>query len=347
MRRTMKLENAQIGAFLRDPGQARVVLLYGDDAGMIRDRAETLVKSVAGALDDPFRVVELMREDIDRLPDEAASLSLTGGRRVVRLRETPDTVATIEVVRTVLAGAGTALVVMEGAGLPARGRLRTLLDGAPLGVSIGCYPEEGRALDETIRGTLRDAGVTIAPDALRWLADHLGADRASTRAELIKLALYAGPNGRVDLDAAMACVGDLAGLSLDDALFAAMAGDVATADRALELAMAEGAAAVQVVRAAMALWQRLHRARLTMEAQRISATDAVRTIRPPLFFRRVGPFTRALSLWPSTTITAAMAALAEAERGCKRTGYPDDLLCRNIVLSLARRAAIAQRQTVR
>ena len=50
-----------------------------------------------------------------------------------------------------------------------------------------------------------------------------------------------GPGGRVDLEAAMACVGDLAGLSLDDALFAATEGDVATADRALELAMAEGA----------------------------------------------------------------------------------------------------------
>ena len=42
----------------------------------------------------------------------------------------------------------------------------------------------------------------------------------------------------------MACVGDLAGLSLDDALFAATEGDVARADRALELAIAEGATPV-------------------------------------------------------------------------------------------------------
>jgi len=60
------------------------VLFYGDDAGLIRARARAMTVAVAGALDDPFRVAELDREDIARLPDEAATLSLTGGRRVVR-----------------------------------------------------------------------------------------------------------------------------------------------------------------------------------------------------------------------------------------------------------------------
>ncbi len=339
----MKLENAQIGAFLRDPAKARVVLLFGEDVGMIRERAEALVRSAAGGLDDPFRVVELMRDEVERLPDEAASLSLTGGRRVVRLRETPDSAAMLSLVQTVLRGPGSALVVLEGPGLPARGRLRTVLEAAPDGVAIGCYPEEGRALEETIRSTMREAGVAIDPDALRWLADQLGADRASTKAELAKLALYAGANGRVDLDSAMACVGDLAGLSLDDAMFAALVGDVATADRALELAMAEGAAPVQVLRVALSLWQRLHRARIMMDEQGLSAAEVVKTLRPPLFFRRVGAFVRGLGLWPTASVVGAMAAISDAERNCKRTGFPDELVCRNMVMTLARRAAIAGR----
>jgi hypothetical protein len=42
-----------------------------------------------------------------------------------------------------------------------------------------------------------------------------------------------------------------------------------------------------------------------------------------------------------------MAALAEAERGCKRTGWPDQALCRNAILTLARRAAAASRSARR
>ena len=133
---------------------------------------------------------------------------------------------------------------------------------------------------------------------MAWLSDQLGADRVSTRGEAEKLALYAGPGGRVDLDAAMACVGDLAGLSLDDALFAATEGDVARADRALELALAEGATPVGVLRAGLMHLQRLHRVRLAVD-EGLSAADAVKGARPPVFFRRVGrvqPGDRAVAL---------------------------------------------------
>jgi DNA polymerase-3 subunit delta len=336
----MKLAPARVEAFLREPGASRVVLLYGDDAGMIRDRAAALVRTVAGATDDPFRVVELAREEIGRLPEEAASLSLSGGRRVVRVRDVTDAAAAH--IRTILKSNAQALVVLEAPGIATRSRLRTDLEAAPDGVAIGCYPEEGRALEATIRDTLKQTAVTIEPDALSWLAGHLGADRAATRAELEKLALYAGAGGRVDLDAAMACVGDLSGLSLDDALFAATIGDVATTDRALELAIAEGAAPVQVLRAGLMHMQRLQRARLAMDEAGLSAAEAGKTQRPPLFYRRVAAFNRALDVWSGAAVSAAINGLVEAERGCKRTGWPDQALCRNAILVIARRAAASR-----
>jgi DNA polymerase-3 subunit delta len=332
----VKLPPQRVNAFLADPGACRVVLLFGEDHGMIRDRAGALVRAVAGSLDDPFLVAELNRDEVEQLADQAASMALTGGRRVVRLRETTD--AATGPVSALLKSAAPALVVLEAPGLATRSRLRTLVEAAPDGVAIGCYHEEGRALTDTIRAVLTEFGVAIDADALAWVSAQLGSDRVSTRQEVEKLALYAGAGGRIDLDAAMACVGDLAGLSLDDALFAATEGDVARADRALELAVAEGAAPVSVLRAGMTHLQRLHRVRLVMDGG-LSADDAAKAARPPVFFRRAATFNRALELWTSAALTAAMAGLAEAERGCKRTGAPDHVLSRGAVLTLARRAA--------
>jgi len=331
----MKLAPQRVAAFLQKPGDVRVVLLYGDDAGMVRHRAESLVRAVAGSLDDPFLVAELQGNEVGQMAAEAVSVPLTGGRRVVRLREASD--AALAGVQSVLASRAEALVVLEGPGMPARSKLRALLDAAPDGVAIGCYPEEGRALEETIRHVLHDARVGIDPEATSWLAGQLGADQVATHAELEKLALFAGPGGRVDLDTAMHCVGDAAGLSLDDAVFAATVGDVATADRALEQAMAEGTASVGVLRAALMHLQRLYRARLLMDTG-MSAGDATKAARPPVFFRRVGAFTRALNLWSSPSLEAAMAGLSQAERNCKRTGAPDHTLARHAILTLARRA---------
>jgi DNA polymerase-3 subunit delta len=337
----LKLPPQRIAAFLRDPGPCRVVLLYGEDYGMIHDRSGALVRAVAGSLDDPFLVAELGREGIGRLADEALMLAFTGRRRVVRLREATD--AATEQVATILNARAPALVVLEAPGLPTRSRLRTLIEAAPEGVSIACYPEEGRALAEAIRATLAAAGVGIDSDALAWASDHLGVDRASTLAEAEKLVLFAGPGGRIDLNTAMTCLGDLAGLSLEDALFAATEGDLPRADRALELAFAEGISSVGVLRAALMHLQRLHRVRLVVDGG-VGIADAVKRARPPIFFRRTGAFSRAIGLWSSAALLAAAAGLAEAERACKNTGAPDSVLSRHAVLVLARRAAAVRRR---
>jgi len=331
----MKLDARKLAGLLRDPGPCRVVLLHGEDVGLIRERAEALVRAVAGSLDDPFLVADLSRETAGDLAAEAASIPMTRGRRVVRLREATDTATAV--VKTVLEGNAPAFVVLEAGALPPRSKLRTLAESAPDAAAIACYPEDGAALEATIRGVLGELGVTVQADALAWLAGQLGADRASTRRELEKLALYAGPGGRIDLDAAMACVGDLAGLSLDDAVFAATEGNVALADRALEVAMGEGAGPVQVLRATLMHLHRLQRARAAME-EGVSADEAMRALRPPVFFRRTGAFRRALTLWNQSALEAAALGMSDAERQCKRTGMPDVTISRSALLTLARRS---------
>jgi DNA polymerase III subunit delta len=97
-----------------------------------------------------------------------------------------------------------------------------------------------------------------------------------------------------------------------------------------------------VIRAGIMHLQRLQRARMVMDEAGKSASDASKTLRPPIFYRRAAAFNRALGLWSGSAVAAALHGLADAERGCKRTGSPDHALCRNAVLVLARRAAASR-----
>jgi DNA polymerase-3 subunit delta len=226
---------------------------------------------------------------------------------------------------------------MEGAELPSRSRLRAMVERREDAAAIGCYPLEGAAARSWIAETLRAQGVAADADALAWLAEHLGADHAVMAAELEKAALFAGAAGRLDLAAAQESVGDVAEASLEDALFAATEGDTPAADRALALAMAQGANPVGVLRAALLHLQRLHRAALEI-AHGADAEAAMRQARPPVFFRRAPAFRRALGLWPAAALVPVLQQFLDAERACKRTGAPDEVLCRNAVLGLARLA---------
>ena len=108
--------------------------------------------------------------------------------------------------------------------------------------------------------------MTAEPAAAEWLAQRLGEDRMLLRRELEKLALFVGAGGKVTPEAAVACVAEGSALDLEEALMAAMAGEMAVADKALDTAFAEGANAVQVVRAALRHVQRLHLAALAVAA---------------------------------------------------------------------------------
>ncbi len=336
----MKLDPRRVEAFLREPGGTRVVLLHGSDAGLIRERATLLTRLVAGSVDDPFRVVDLPRDRAGDLGSEMAASSLTGGRRVIRLRDATDQAT--EPVKRLLLAPGPGFAVIEAGELPARSKLRTLLEGVPDAVTIACYPADGRSRADAIRALLEENDISAEPDALTWLGANLGGDRALMRREIEKLAIAIGGTGAADLAAVRESVGDLAGLSLDDALFAASSGDVVGTDRALDRAAAEGAAAVQIVRAAASHFQRLHLASLAV-ARGISPSDAVKASRPPIFYQRVQSFTHAVSCWPADTIARALASLGEAERLCKRSGVPADLVARNAVVGLALRGAALAR----
>ncbi len=332
----MKLDARQAGRVLAQPGPLRAILLHGDDTGLIRERAITAVRAVAGTLDDPFRVSTLAREAHDRLDEELGALSLTGGRRVVWVREAGD--ALLPALKRAFATPGDTLLVLEGPGLAGRSKLKTAIEAMPDAAAIACYPEEGRALEAQVRQLLQDNGVGIDPDALTWLCARLGADRAATRGEVEKLILYAGESGRIALDDAMECSGDAAGVSLDEAAFAATIGDRPAADLAIERALGEGTSPVAVARAFLSHVNRLRLARLAMERNGVSSADAMRTLRPPVFFKRSAAFGQALSLWSAAALMRVAEQTQALELACKQTGAPDALLCRRHVASVAAQA---------
>jgi len=338
-----KLDARRLAGFLRDPGACRVVLLHGEDAGLARERAEALVRVVAGG--DAFRIVDIPREaaakDAGLLAAEAATPALTGGRRVVRVRDATDALA--NAAKAALDGPGPGLVVLEAGQLQGNKGLRAALERAGEAAAvIACWPERGAELEASIAAILRELGLDPDPAACQFLAGRLGEDRMLLRRELEKLALYVGAGNRVTEQDALACIAEGSALDLDAALLAATAGDVVTADRALDAAFAEGAAAVQVVRAALRHVQRLHQAALAM-TRGASAADALGALRPPVFFQSRPAYERALRAWTAEALAAAGESLLAAERHTKTTGLPDTAIARNAVLGLARQAIAGRR----
>lgn len=346
----MKVPARRADAFAAAPDAgALAILVYGPDRGLVKERLARLTASVLGGVDDPFRLSDLdmttLRDDPARLADEARALAFGGGRRVVRLRDAGDAAAgPLEAYLTSAAGGdgGDALILVEGGELGPRSNLRRLFESAGNAAALACYADEGADLERFVRETLAGRDVAIDADALAYVAARLGPDRGVNRGEAEKLALYAGPRGRITLGDAEAALGDSAAVDLEAVAFAAGDGDAAELDRALERAYGDGAAPVAVLRAVQRHFQRLHLAAGLVAAGK-PANQAMAALRPRVFFKVEARFRAQIGLWPPERTGAALARLSAAELACKSADAPAAALCGRALMQLATLAAQRRR----
>lgn len=345
----MKLKAGQIEGFIRKPDpSARAILVFGPDDGLARERAARLASGAVPDVDDPFLVAHLTGEEIAgdpaRLLDEAAAIPLTGGRRLVRVRDaSPSTPGAGEAVagavRALLEDPpGDSLVVLQAGDLGPRAPLRKLFESADNAVAIPCYADQGAELDRLIAEVLGQRGTTLSPDARAWLTSNLGSDRGVTRAELEKLSIYAGDNGRLELADVEACVQDNGLQSMDRIVLAAGGGDRAELDRALAAGLEEGQNPVSILRAMNWHLQRLQWIKAGLAAGQDNRR-AAQGLQPPIFVLHVDRFAVQARRWSEPGLARAMEAVLEGERLCKQTGVPTESVCGRALLQVTALAA--------
>ncbi|MGB1548583.1 MAG: DNA polymerase III subunit delta, partial [Alphaproteobacteria bacterium] len=308
------------------------------DAGQVHEHIATLIGSVLEDPEDPFRLADLAVADVKkepaRLMDEACALSLTGGRRVVRILSASDAL-TLPLRDFLAAPKGDALIVLGADELGPRSTLRRLFESEKEAAAVPCYGDEGAGLERIIRETL--APIPIDPEARAYLLSHLGSDRLVTRRELEKLKLYVEGNERVTLSDVVESIGDSSTLSLEDIAFAVGRGNRDGLEQALERVHLEGTSPVAILRATSGHFLRLHLVRSHMDRGE-NAAEAIKVLRPAVFFKRVPAFREQASRWSLSAINRALALLAKREAACKASGLPAKVICDRTLLELATRS---------
>ena len=316
------LKGAEIDAYIAQPDSRRIALVFGVDAGLVRERVEALLGASVDDVNDPFALVRIEGETLavhpQRLLEEAHTVPLFGGRRALWVKSASSNISAA--VEALLADPPQAdcRVVIEAGDLRKGAPLRTLLEQAKGAVALACYADGERELARLITEELRPAKLSIAPDAQASLVSLLGGDRQASRSEIRKLGLHAHGKARVEADDVLAVVADASTLAMDSVVDATFAGRVHVLDSQFARARTGGIPVGTMLSAAARQAAQLHRARLEIETG-ASIADAIReTFRPPLFFRREPLVKAALSAWTAARLERTMAELAEAALAARR-----------------------------
>ncbi len=335
------LRGKEIDSYLARPDAGRpIILLYGPDAGLVRERADALMASAVDDPNDPFSLVRLDGDELaaepSRLVDEAMTVPLFGGRRAIRVRAGSrsfasgvDTLAEIAI--------RDCRIVIEAGELRPESPLRKACERAKNAVAIGCYPDTERDLAKLIDDELKPSNLRIAQDARSTLMGLLGGDRQASRNELRKLALYAHGKGEVSLDDVMAVVSDASDLKLDPIVDAAFAGNAAVVESEFAKAMVAGTYPGVIISAAQRQAAWLHKSALAVASGTPLSTVLDGSF-PRLHFSRKGVVETALRNYNPPRLAGIIDQLGTAALDMRKQTALASAIAQRTLLAIAANA---------
>ena len=304
----MRLRPEQLAKHLK--GDLLPAYLVAGDEPLQQDEALDALRAAARerGFDERHRFSADTGIDWNALRNEAQSLSLFGGRRileVVLFDKRPDKNGSAILRELLEAASPDTLLLIRSSRLDRRRDWNSAwvkaLDG--VGAVLEVWPVEGRQLQQWLRDRLAGRGLTIEESALELLIQRSEGNLLAAAQEVDKLALLA-EDGKITPATVQQAVGDSSRYTPFDLTDALSAGDPARAMRILRTLRAEG------VEAPVVLWALAREVR-TLDAL---ATGGAPPRLPPQRLRALQAQANRL---PPRQIHRALALAIRADRAIK------------------------------
>lgn len=317
----------------------RLILFHGPDEAASADLAGKLAAHFGGEI--VLLAPATLKDDPGRLPDEAASVSMFGDKRVIRIDGAGD--ESVEAVTLLLGApaAGNPVVAVAG-NLRKGSKLLAAVEAAANAAAVISYEASAGDTGRNIDAIAAEFGLQLTREVTPRLAAACNSDRRLLRRELEKLALYVDASPERPQRLTLEQWNEV-GASVDDADFAPLveavaAGRPAVADRQIAKLSAQGVAGIAQLRAvARRLWL-LAELRATVDAG-LSPQAAVEAIRPPIFWKEKERVASQLQRWRAPMVRHALDRLLNAERDIKKSGAAGDVLAAQALLAIAAMAS--------
>ena len=337
----MKIAPRQIASFLtKPPAEITTVLFHGNDLGMISERAKQFAHLFSDNLDDVFSVTRLTGDmlsgEAGLIADSAAAIPAFGDRRLVLVKGRGTEL--LEACKLALAKPlAETIIIVEASDTTTKHAIVKLFETSKTAASIGCYADNIGDIRALATSIFAADQVSASRDALDIIVERLGSDRGSSRSEIAKLALMAGPGGKLDADDVRIALGDSALLAIDDIADALASGAVGRLQQALQKAWYEDANAVMIIRGCQTYFRQLGLASHAMATGQ-SAQNALRSLRPPPHFKLQDRLQAHLRRWRPELAMDVVNRLQDIELQLKSGGINDQLCTAQSLLGICLRA---------
>lgn len=338
----MKANRGQIEKALDAPPQdIRFFLLYGpDEAG-----SQALARRLERAMGPQAERIDLdgttLKDDPARLSDEAASFSMFGDKRWIRINGMGDESLPALTALLEAEAVGNPVIAVAGALKPTSKLVKLALDhkGALAFIS---YQPDAREAEQIAISIARESGLRLSSELARRIVALANGDRALMAGEVEKLILYldAAPEHprEATAEALDALSADNPDTEVAPLVNAVLGGDLKAMHRELASLAETGTAMASVIRPLLSRAMLVANIRTAFDSSG-RLESAVESVGKAVFWKEKGLVSGQVQTWNAPGIARVIQRLLEAERSSRGGRGLGDLMVRHELLAIARQAA--------
>lgn len=316
----MKWNTKQLDGFLAKPAHhvQPFVCVYGEDAGLTTEYANKVAKHVCEDINDPFLVDRFRAEDVAENPscllESIQTVSLGAAHKLVYLQGvSKDLPANIKdkvgkAILDVLENTSdSATFVFAASGYDAKLALIKKIEKHSNAIAVRCYQDSDYSLKQLLQNRMQAEGKSIQPDAMAFIMNNLGNDRAVTQSEIDKLFVYTMHEQQITLQDCLDSLSSAPSVNAFKLCDAIGMRQKAQVETYLHHLKEEGQDATMILAMVIRHMRRLLQAS-EMQKEGMSMDKAMMSLKPPVFYGKQ-EFASQVNGYPTKRLETALTRL--------------------------------------
>ncbi len=292
-------------------------LIYGPNEGLIRENIDIVYKNFSKGADcEKININgKQLDESISILNDEISTISLFSEKKFILLDSSKEKHVSIIENSLSLNFKNTCMVVKQD-NLTKSSSIRKLYENSKNHFCLACYDDDIKVLSSLLEKFQKEHSITFDSDVKSFLLNNLSNDRMVIKNELEKLLLSLSKDVRkVDIEKLRYILHDSAHTDFQQINNSILFGNTEKGSKSLEKLFNLGTNPVAILKSFNNYVMRIRLAQVELSKGK-QFDEAIKVLRPPVFWKEKSDFRRHCLMWPANVIENIITEVLSSEIKC-------------------------------
>ena len=292
-------------------------LIYGPNEGLVRENIEIIFKNFSKGAD--CERVNISGKQLDDsatiLNDEISSISLFSEKKFVILESTKEKHVSLIEDALSLDFKNTCMVLKQD-NLTKSSNIRKLYEKSKNHFSLACYDDDIKVLSSLLENFQKEHNVAFDSDVKSFLLNNLSNDRMVIKNELEKILLSLSKDDqKLDIEKLKFILHDSAHTDFQQINNSILFGNTEKGSKSLEKLFNLGTNPVAILKSFNNYIMRIRLTQVELSKGK-SFDEAIKILRPPVFWKEKSDFKRHCLMWPANVIENIINEVLSSEIKC-------------------------------